>query len=222
LQVRIFGGKRFRRPLRGQGRPEEEGHLREAASRTAGSCSATHRDTFSRETLDLATAPASSIDEGGLTFSAHVDRTGSGRRSSTSPPSAPTWGEDVGPLRSAARSGPRHGPRPRQVARARPPAGVRLGSPESSRTSAASSTWPPCAFSDPNDDRAVPACCRPAVVHDHVRPRQHLHEPPGAALHAGARRRPRSWRSASWQGTRVDDFRDEDPGRICTRCATAR
>ena len=35
--------------------------------------------------------------------------------------------------------------------------------------------------------RAQPAGGRPALVHDHVRPRQHLHEPAGAAVHAGAR-----------------------------------
>ena len=33
-----------------------------------------------------------------------------------------------------------------------------------------------------------PAGRRTSVVHDHVRPRQHLHEPPGAAVHARARR----------------------------------
>ena len=34
--------------------------------------------------------------------------------------------------------------------------------------------------------RPEPARRRPAVVHDHVRPGQHLHEPAGAAVHAGA------------------------------------
>ena len=36
--------------------------------------------------------------------------------------------------------------------------------------------------------RAQPARRRPAVVHDHVRPRQHPHQPAGAAVHAGAGR----------------------------------
>ena len=35
--------------------------------------------------------------------------------------------------------------------------------------------------------RTLPAAGT-SVVHDHVRPRQHLHEPPGAAVHARARR----------------------------------
>ncbi len=34
--------------------------------------------------------------------------------------------------------------------------------------------------------RAQPARRGPAVVHDHVRPRQHLHQPAGAAVHIGA------------------------------------
>ena len=62
--------------------------------------------------------------------------------------------------------------------------------------------------------RQEPAGGRAAVVHDDVRPRQHLHQPAGAAVHAGAGRRRPCARSGEWQGTRIDDFRDEDPGRI--------
>ena len=62
--------------------------------------------------------------------------------------------------------------------------------------------------------RQEPAGCRPAVVHDDVRPRQHLHQPPVAAVRAGARRRRRCAALGDWQGSRRDDFRDEDPGRI--------
>ena len=58
-----------------------------------------------------------------------------------------------------------------------------------------------------------PACRGPAVVHDHVRPRQHLHEPAGAAVHAGAGGDDAA-RARRRQGSRIDDFRDEDPGRI--------
>ena len=54
---------------------------------------------------------------------------------------------------------------------------------------------------------------RAAVVHDHVRPRQHLHEPPGPAVHRRAGRHHLRELGAR-QGARVDDFRDEDPGRI--------
>ena len=90
---------------------------------------------------------------------------------------------------------------------------VRLGLAEDARTTAASSTSRRCA-SRPGRCRARPARRGPAVVHDHVRPRQHLHEPAGAAVHAGARRRRRCARSASGRASRLDDFRDEDPGRI--------
>ena len=50
------------------------------------------------------------------------------------------------------------------------------------------------------------------MVHDHVRPRQHLHDqalpftPELAATTLKA--------LGDWQGSRIDDFRDEDPGRI--------
>ena len=62
--------------------------------------------------------------------------------------------------------------------------------------------------------RQEPAGRRPAVVHDDVRPRQHLHQPAVAAVRPRARRRRRCGSSGDWQGSRRDDFRDEDPGRI--------
>ena len=52
-----------------------------------------------------------------------------------------------------------------------------------------------------------------AVVHDHVRSRQHLHQPAGAAVRAGAGG-DHARDAGRLQGTRVDDFRDEEPGRI--------
>ena len=63
------------------------------------------------------------------------------------------------------------------------------------------------------DCRPQPSCRGTALVHDDVRAGQHLHEPAGVAAHAelaattlGA--------LGNWQGSRLDDFRDEDPGRI--------
>ena len=61
--------------------------------------------------------------------------------------------------------------------------------------------------------RARAAGGRAAVVHDDVRPRQHLHEPAGAPLHARARRDDTA-RARRLAGRALDDFRDEDPGRI--------
>ena len=70
--------------------------------------------------------------------------------------------------------------------------------------------------------RQEPARGRPAVVHDDVRPRQHLHEPAGAAVHAGAgsrdparARRSGRARARTTSATRI-------PAGSCTRCATAR
>ena len=62
--------------------------------------------------------------------------------------------------------------------------------------------------------RSQPPGGGPAVVHDDVRPGQHLHQPPGAAVR---RRSSRPRRCACWasgRARRLDDFRDEDPGRI--------
>ena len=62
--------------------------------------------------------------------------------------------------------------------------------------------------------RQEPPGGRPAVVHDDVRPRQHLHQPPVAARSLRSSPRRRSAALGDWQGSRLDDFRDEDPGRI--------
>ena len=77
-------------------------------------------------------------------------------------------------------------------------------------------------FSPARSPGPEPAGRRAAVVHDHVRPRQHLHEPAGAAVHAGAggddaarARRCGRARGSTTSATRI-------PGASCTRCATAR
>ena len=76
---------------------------------------------------------------------------------------------------------------PRPLARQRAAPRVRLGAAQARPTGAASSTSPRCASRRSiAGGRSLPAA-GPAVVHDDVRPRQHLHEPAGAAVHAGAR-----------------------------------
>src|SRR5207244_451047 len=52
---------------------------------------------------------------------------------------------------------------------------------------------------------AEPPRRRPPVVHDDVRPRQHLHEPPGASVHSGSRRNdpPRARAAAGHAGRRL-------------------
>ena len=70
--------------------------------------------------------------------------------------------------------------------------------------------------------RARAAGRRAAVVHDDVRPRQHLHEPAGAAVHARARRDdpPRARRLAG--GARSTTSATRIPAGSSTRCATGR
>ena len=74
----------------------------------------------------------------------------------------------------------------------------------------------------PDRGRAEPAGRRPAVVHDDVRPRQHLHEPAGAAVHARARGHDaaRARRMAGHRARRLP--RRGSRAGSCTRCATAR
>ena len=78
-----------------------------------------------------------------------------------------------------------HGAEPGAVARRTRRGSSATGIRSRRPTGAASSTWPRCA-SPARRRRAKPARCRPAVVHDDVRPRQHLHQPAGAAVHSRA------------------------------------
>ena len=68
----------------------------------------------------------------------------------------------------------------------------------------------------------APAGRRTAVVHGALRPRQPHHELPGAAVRARSSRRRRCACSPRFQGTRVDDFRDEEPGKILHELRSAR
>ena len=68
---------------------------------------------------------------------------------------------------------------------------------------------------------AQPAGRRAAVVHDDVRPRQHLHQPAGAAVHAraGGHDAARARRCARARASTTSATRSR--ARSCTRCATA-
>ena len=114
-----------------------------------------------------------------------------------------------------------HGAKPRALARRRAEARVRLGSAEVDVPT------------QPHRPRRAPVLAagrrrpkpprrRAAVVHDDVRPRQHLHEPPGAPVHAGARSddAARARRLAGRAGRRLP--RRGSRAGSSTRCATAR
>ncbi len=173
------------------------------------------RETYYRETWISATAPCT-VDEEGLSFAAHIEPHGE-------------WTTDLHVVTAHLGAGvsmdtPKY---ERNAKRARPNMERSLDKwlEDAPRLEcdwdAAEDHLPPQprrpgrpALLTADPGRPQPAGRRSALVHDHVRPRQHLHQPAGAALRLRARRHARCGRSAIWQGTRVDDFRDEDPGRI--------
>ena len=145
------------------------------------------RETFRRETIISSTTPAH-LDQGGLGFTVRVEPHGA-------------WSTDIhivtamvigepGPGCDEVRGGrparpPEHGAQPGAVARRRTQARVRQRFAEGH--------VPPqpgrpgrFAVLAAERDRAELAGCRPAVVHDDVRPGQHLHQPAGAAVRARA------------------------------------
>ena len=183
------GRLRLRRPVRGQGRAAEEGQVLDAAS-SDGALRARlrARDVPPRRRRSRRRQPAK-FDENGLTFAVHIE---------------PHGAVDDRPRR-------RHRDARRRRAR-RDRASVahdehgRHGARTSTRwvddAPRLESDWEPLKttyrrslvdlaalrFSPPVAGRQQPARGRAAVVHDDVRPRQHLHEPAGAAVHAGAGR----------------------------------
>ncbi len=163
------------------------------------------RETFRRATAISASTTAK-VDAQGLTFRAKIAPHGK-------------WSTvlDVvttvhGPTAPSKRTRTQHAPRPRALACGRTDARVRLRRPE--RDVPAQPRRPRRApVLAARRRRPQPPGRRAAVVHDDVRPRQHLHEPPGAPVRAElAATTLRAL--GEWQGAHVDDFRDEDPGRI--------
>ncbi len=210
-------GQRLRRPVRGQGRAEEEGQLPRRDHRREPRARLPPRDVCAGD-LDL-------VDRAGGDGREGPDLHGHGaaaRRVETE--------LDVGRRRerstarrersaSASRGQRRvrraeHGPRPAEMARRRRHRLKCDWEPLHEHIYRRSMTdLAALRFSTADDARPVAAGCRPALVHDHVRARQHLHQPAGAAVQRRARR-DHAAGAGQWQGTRIDDFRDEDPGRI--------
>ena len=173
------------------------------------------RESFRRETTISASEPAS-VDEHGLTFTVTVEPHGS-------------WTTDLNVVTSLGGLGRRatetkYG---RSNRKAKPDMAQSLedwiGEAPAPRVrlGAAQGDLPPKprgprgpALLAADRGRSQPAGGGPAVVHDDVRPGQHLHQPPGAAVRARSWRRRRCACWASGRAPGSDDFRDEDPGRI--------
>ena len=223
------GGLRLRRPVRGQGRAREEGNVLGARRVRCSAARLQAREVHARD-VDLGVGAGP-----GRQGRAHVQ--GSHR-------AAQSW--TTGPRRchgirrrrnlraaevrawSAARA-PEHGAQPREMDRGGASARVRLGRaprhvPAQPRR--------PCgpALLAARRRGAKSAGSRPALVHDDVRPRQHLHEPAGAAVHARARGddaararglagQPR--RRLPRRGSRPDPARDALRRDDCVRGASA-
>ncbi len=217
------GRQRLRRPVRGQGRPEEEGRVLPRASTMAAWCSATVARPTSARPGSRRRADCK-LDEAGPDASPCTsNRTASGR------PTSHVVTAKMGAGLSADR--PKYG---RNAKRAQPNMARSLDKwlADAPRLEC---DWDPlkrtyraqpgrprrAALLAAGAGRAQPAGRRPAVVHDHVRPRQHLHQPAGAALQRRARRDARCWRWASGRARASTTSATRIPGASCTRCATA-
>ena len=146
------------------------------------------RETYVRETWVSATA-ACAVDEHGLTFK----RPRRARRRVDHRPARDARARRRGPddrraqvRASRQEAAAQHGAQPREVARRGANARLRLG-PAQADVPAQPRGPRGAAVLAGVAARPLPAGGRAALVHDHVRPRQHLHQPAGAALHAGAR-----------------------------------
>ena len=140
------GGLRLRRPLRGQGRPEEEGRVLHAHRRRQAGPRLPSRDLCARDV---------GLGDRGLRRGRarpHVRRPrGASRRVDDRPardarPRRRRHDRRRAQIRAARQEGdPQHGAQPRQVARRRAEPRLRLGPAEADVPSAASSILPPCA-----------------------------------------------------------------------------
>ena len=229
ITVRIEAGFRFRRSLRGQGRAQEERHVFE---RRRGRLAATRlltRDVPARD-LDLLVGPCD-LRRIGLTLLAQIEPHGA-------------WTTDLDVVTADGVGGTYTTPKyHRKGTKARPNMERSLDKwlEDAPRVE---SDWEPLKttyrrslvdlaalrFAPPRDGRTQPPCRRASVVHDDVRPRQHLYKPSVAAVHARARSddSARTRRLAghpsgrlSGRGSRPDPARDALRRNDCVRRATA-
>ena len=145
------------------------------------------RETFTRATVISATAPASSTRTGSPSRFGS-SRTATGRPTSTSRPACSARQARRARPISPGSSGARRETWP-PISSSwlgdAPAARVRLG-PAQEHVPAQPRRPRRAALLAADRRTQKPARRRPAVVHDHVRARQHLHQPAGAAVHARA------------------------------------
>ena len=216
---------RLRRSVRGQGRAPKKGTFHEAGRRQGAGAGATERETFSRETDDLVLGAV-------RVRRARFDVRGSTRRRMRSWTTTLDVATDLG--------GRRHDAEDARAWRGTPPPAHEHGGTTwrdgSTHAPRLECDWEPLKatyrrslvdlaalrFSPLSAGRHTPARRRAAVVHDDVRTRQHLHQPAGAAVHAGAGGdHAARARAAAGHAHRRLPRRGARAGS-CTRCATAR
>ena len=213
MEVRIDAGERLRRPVRGQGRAEEEGHVLGDGEPRHARARLRARDLQARDE-DLRVDSGESGRARAHPHRAHPGRTALVDR-------APGRGRDAVRRCRSARDASALAPTSTAGSTSAPTPRVRLGlaaadvPPQPRRPRRA-----PLLSADRR--RPQPAGGRPALVHDDVRPRQHPHEPAGAPVRAGARRDDAAARSASGRASTSTTSATRIPAGSSTRCATAR
>jgi N-terminal domain of (some) glycogen debranching enzymes len=145
------------------------------------------RETFARQTAISATAPAK-VDKKGLTFSVHIEPQGEWTTDLEVVTAAGAGGTYIRPKyqRGERQAQPNMGrslerwlaEAPRLETDFRPAQGDVPAKPARSRSASLRPT---------RLGRTEPSRGRPPVVYDDVRPRQHLHQPAGPAVHTRAR-----------------------------------
>ncbi len=188
LTIRVDADERLRRPVRGQGRAPQARHLRHAGRGRHPGAGLPARDVRARDQdlrlrqgrrrrarLHVQRPPAGArdVDDG--------PRRGRRRRG----PGRPHHADEVRPREQARQA--EHGAQPRGVDRRGAAPRVRLGAAQGDVP--AQPRGPRgAALLAAHRGRPQPPRRGPAVVHDDVRPRQHLHQPPVAPVRARARR----------------------------------
>ena len=181
------------------------------------------RESFRRETVISASEPAS-VDERGLTFRIRIE-----------PHS--DWTTDLDVVTSYVAAGetftrPKYG-RGRKKARPNMERSLEKWIDDAPRLECDQASLEATyrrslvdlaasAFLAAGRRRQEPACSWPAVVHDDVRPRQHLHQPADAAVHARIGRRDPAGRWATGRAAAATTSATRTQAGSSTRCATGR
>ena len=216
LTVRIDAGVRLRRPVRGQGRAREEGHVLDAGRGRHARARLPARDLHARD-RDLGDAAGRARRERADVQRSASSRTATGRPSSTSSTGCSRSGETPERRgRSTARRPTRRATWQQdleRVARRRRRASSATGTRSRSTYRRSLVDLAALRFSPPiAGGRSLPAAGLPWFMTMFGRDSifTSLQALPFTPELAATTLRA----LGDWQGTRIDDFRDEDPGRI--------